>query len=44
MFKMNTKIGQHILVNPGVSSRIVEKANLKQSDVSPPPYGEESAR
>lgn len=34
IFKMNTDIGQHILQNPSVAQRIVEKADLKQSDVS----------
>lgn len=33
IFKMNTNIGQHILKNPGIAEKIVEKANLKQSDV-----------
>ncbi|OJK00047.1 hypothetical protein ASPACDRAFT_120102 [Aspergillus aculeatus ATCC 16872] len=33
IFKMNTDLGQHILKNPGVAQRIVEKAELKQSDV-----------
>ena len=33
IFKMNTEIGQHILQNPSVAQRIVEKADLKQSDV-----------
>lgn len=32
-FKMNTELGQHILKNPGVAQAIVEKADLKQSDV-----------
>lgn len=36
IFKMNTEIGQHVLKNPGVAQAIVEKADLKQSDVSPP--------
>ena len=34
MFKMNTDIGQHVLKNPGVAQAIVDKADLKQSDVS----------
>lgn len=34
IFRMNTDIGQHILKNPGVCDKIVEKADLKQSDVS----------
>ena len=34
IFKMKTDIGQHVLVNPGVSQAIVDKADLKQSDVS----------
>ncbi|KAI9812606.1 MAG: Dimethyladenosine transferase [Pycnora praestabilis] len=33
IFKMNTDIGQHILINPGVAQAIVDKADLKQSDV-----------
>lgn len=33
MFKFNTDIGQHILKNPGVAQAIVDKADLKQSDV-----------
>ena len=33
IFKMNTDIGQHILKNPGVAQAIVDKADLKQSDV-----------
>lgn len=33
IFKMNTEIGQHILKNPGVAQAIVEKADLKQSDI-----------
>jgi 18S rRNA (adenine1779-N6/adenine1780-N6)-dimethyltransferase len=33
IFKMNTDIGQHVLKNPGVATAIVEKADLKQSDV-----------
>jgi 18S rRNA (adenine1779-N6/adenine1780-N6)-dimethyltransferase len=39
IFKMNTDIGQHILVNPLVGKSIVEKADLKQSDVSGPLFG-----
>lgn len=33
IFKMNKDIGQHILKNPGIAQAIVDKANLKQSDV-----------
>lgn len=33
VFKFNTDLGQHILKNPGVAQAIVEKAELKQSDV-----------
>ncbi|PYH90671.1 dimethyladenosine transferase [Aspergillus ellipticus CBS 707.79] len=33
IFRMNTDLGQHILKNPGVAQRIVDKAELKQSDV-----------
>ena len=33
MFKMKTEIGQHVLKNPGVAQAIVDKADLKQSDV-----------
>ena len=33
IFKMNIDIGQHILKNPGVAQAIVEKADLKQSDI-----------
>ena len=33
IFKFNTDIGQHILKNPGVAQAIVEKADLRQSDV-----------
>ena len=36
VFKMNTDLGQHILKNPGVAQAIVDKANLKQSDVPSP--------
>jgi len=34
IFKMNTDLGQHVLKNPGVAEAIVNKADLKQSDVS----------
>lgn len=37
IFKMNTDLGQHVLKNPGVAQAIVDKADLKQSDVLPPP-------
>lgn len=30
---MNTDIGQHVLRNPGVAQAIVDKADLKQSDI-----------
>ncbi|KAL9591310.1 MAG: hypothetical protein Q9179_007853 [Wetmoreana sp. 5 TL-2023] len=33
IFKMNTDLGQHVLKNPGVAQAIVDKANLKQSDI-----------
>lgn len=33
IFKMNTNIGQHVLRNPGIAQTIVDKADLKQSDV-----------
>ena len=33
IFRMNTDIGQHVLKNPLVAQKIVEKADLKQSDV-----------
>ena len=33
IFKMNKDIGQHILKNPGVAQAIVDKADLKQSDI-----------
>lgn len=33
IFKMDTNIGQHVLKNPGVAQAIVDKADLKQSDV-----------
>lgn len=36
IFKMNTDLGQHVLKNPGVAQAIVDKADLKQSDVSVP--------
>lgn len=36
IFKLNTEIGQHVLKNPGVAQAIVDKADLKQSDVSLP--------
>ena len=36
IFKMNTDLGQHVLKNPGVAQRIVDKADLKQSDVQYP--------
>jgi 18S rRNA (adenine1779-N6/adenine1780-N6)-dimethyltransferase len=36
VFKMNTDLGQHVLKNPGVAQAIVDKADLKQSDVSFP--------
>lgn len=38
IFKMNTDLGQHVLKNPGVAQAIVDKADLKQSDVSVPPF------
>lgn len=31
---MNTELGQHVLKNPGISQNIVDKADLKQSDVN----------
>jgi len=34
VFRMNTALGQHILKNPGVAQAIVDKAGLKQSDVT----------
>lgn len=34
IFRMNTDIGQHVLKNPGIAQAIVDKADLKQSDVS----------
>lgn len=34
VFKMNTDLGQHVLKNPGVAQAIVDKADLKQSDVT----------
>ncbi|KAJ6007973.1 Dimethyladenosine transferase [Penicillium herquei] len=33
IFKMNTDIGQHVLKNPGIAEQIVNKADLKQSDI-----------
>ena len=30
---MNTDLGQHVLKNPGVAQAIVDKADLKQSDI-----------
>ena len=33
IFKMNTDIGQHVLKNPGIADAIVQKAELKQSDI-----------
>lgn len=33
VFKFNTNVGQHILKNPGVADAIVQKADLKPSDV-----------
>jgi 18S rRNA (adenine1779-N6/adenine1780-N6)-dimethyltransferase len=33
IFKMNTDIGQHVLKNPGIAEAIVQKADLKQSDI-----------
>lgn len=33
IFKMNTDLGQHILKNPGVAQAIVDKADVKQSDI-----------
>jgi 18S rRNA (adenine1779-N6/adenine1780-N6)-dimethyltransferase len=35
IFRMNKDIGQHILKNPGIAQAIVQKADLKQSDVLP---------
>ena len=37
LFKLNTDIGQHVLKNPGVAQAIIDKADLKQSDVREPP-------
>lgn len=34
IFKMKTDIGQHVLKNPGIAQAIVDKADLKQSDVT----------
>ena len=33
IFKMNKDLGQHVLRNPGVATAIVNKADLKQSDI-----------
>ncbi|KAL9577223.1 MAG: hypothetical protein Q9203_007544, partial [Teloschistes exilis] len=33
IFKMNTDLGQHVLKNPGVAQAIVDKADLKKSDI-----------
>src|ERR1700730_1635804 len=33
VFKLNTKVGQHILKNPGVVEAIVNKADLKPTDI-----------
>ncbi|MCJ1413807.1 Dimethyladenosine transferase [Xylographa parallela] len=33
VFKMNTDLGQHVLKNPGVAQKIVDKADLRQSDI-----------
>jgi 18S rRNA (adenine1779-N6/adenine1780-N6)-dimethyltransferase len=33
VFKFNTNVGQHILKNPGVAEAIVNKADLKPTDV-----------
>ncbi|MCJ1386818.1 Dimethyladenosine transferase [Xylographa soralifera] len=33
IFTMNTDLGQHVLKNPGVAQKIVDKADLKQSDI-----------
>ena len=33
IFKMKTSLGQHVLKNPGVAQAIVDKADLKQSDI-----------
>ena len=33
IFQMNKDIGQHVLRNPGVAQAIVDKADLKQSDI-----------
>lgn len=33
VFKMKTDLGQHVLKNPGVAQAIVDKADLKQSDI-----------
>jgi len=34
IFRMNTDLGQHVLKNPGVAQAIVDKADLRGSDVS----------
>ena len=34
IFKMNTDLGQHVLKNPGVAQAVVDKAYLRESDVS----------
>ena len=33
VFKMKTELGQHVLKNPGIAQVIVDKADLKQSDI-----------
>ena len=33
IFQMKTDIGQHVLKNPGVAQAIVDKADIKQSDI-----------
>ena len=33
IFMMKTDLGQHVLKNPGVAQAIVNKADLKQSDI-----------
>lgn len=33
IFKLNKDLGQHVLKNPGIAQAIVDKADLKQSDV-----------
>jgi hypothetical protein len=42
LFKMNKDLGQHILKNPGIAQAIVDKADLKQSDVGFPILGRKS--